>query len=130
MTLGDYLATATSREWAWGRDDCCTFLAGWVMARGHSDPMHFIRGRYRSEFGALRSIKQGGGLVPLWRRGMADVGIPEADEPQAGDVAVLAIPTEAGPHEACGIFSGARWVLRTSGGFFASPARPLALWRP
>ena len=134
MTLGEYLSSAARRRWDWGGqagDDCCTFMAGWVIARGHPDPMAFIRGRYDSERSAIRRIEDGGGLVALWRRGMGEAGLAEVrGDPRAGDVAVLDLPTEEGVNLACGIFSGERWVTRTLNGVEAGPAVSVAAWRP
>jgi hypothetical protein len=58
--------------------------------------MDFLRPLYTSEFQALRTIQEGGGLVALWSRGMADIGAPEVDEPRLGDVGIVEALTEVG----------------------------------
>lgn len=80
--------------------------------------------------GALRRVKEGGGLVPLWQRGMRDAGVPETDDPRLGDVGVLDIPTEEGESEVCAIRSAERWVCLTKGGIVAFPAPHIIAWRP
>lgn len=130
MNLGEYLQAAASRPWHWSRHDCCTYLAGWVVDRGHSDPMAFIRGKYRTGRGAMRRIKEGGGLLQLATYGMIDAGIPEADEPQTGDVGIIERPTEDGLNEACAIYSSGKWVSLGVRGLDAGPAVALAVWRP
>lgn len=128
--LGDYLQQALRTPWAWGSADCCTFVAGWVVACGHADPMDFLRPLYTTERAAMLTIGRGGGLVDLWTRGMIDAGVPECDEPLAGDVAVLVADTEDGLNQACGIWTGERWATRTQSGLQFGPADPLRIWRP
>jgi hypothetical protein len=130
VTLGEYFARAGRTPWWWGGDDCCTFLADWALERGHPDPMAFIRGRYRSESGALRRIREGGGLVALATRGFADIGIPVWTGPaQDGFGGVIERETEdRGADVACGIYSAGRWVTRGVRGLIVAPAVALATW--
>lgn len=133
IALAHYLAEAARMPWGWGgpgRVDCCTYAAGWVMRCGYPDPMAFIRGTYNSERSALRCIRRGGGLVPLWTRGMIDAQVPEADQARIGDVGILRLPTEDGGDECVGLFAGRRWVCRLYRGIVSLPADSLAVWRP
>jgi hypothetical protein len=136
MTLAEYLDWAMGEPWGWGTKpglDCCKFKARWCVERGHSDPMAFIWRRlrpYRSETGALRTIRRGGGLVPLWQRGMADAGIPVADTPQAGDVGIVSLATVCGLGQACGIFTGEHWATLGIAGINLDRAEPIMVWRP
>lgn len=130
MTLAAYMAEIEARPWSWGSHDCCTFVAGWVMARGNPDPMEFIRDRYDSERSALRRIREGGGLERLWLRGMIEAGVPEADEPRAGDVGVIRAATVDGVNEACGVYTGDRWLTLGLRGIECGPAEPIMVWRP
>jgi hypothetical protein len=130
MGVGEYIRAAMMRPWAWGKHDCCTFVASWVIACGHADPMAFIRGDYSNEKEALRRISRGGGLVALWTRGMIDAGVPEADEARAGDVGVIRCPTPCGSGEAASIFTGDRWITLGVRGIDSGPADVLAIWRP
>lgn len=128
--LGSYLQSAISRPWKWGRWDCCRFAAEWCIRRGRGDPMDFLRPLYTSEFQALRTIREGGGLVALWSRGMEDIGAPEADTPQLGDIGVVQSITESGTEEVCAIFTGKRWAMLGIHGLICAPAEPIKVWRP
>jgi len=128
MTLGEYLK-APRPAWNWGTFDCCTWVAAWVIASGHADPMGFIRGRYATELGAIRAIRRGGGLAELWSRGMGDAGCMEVGTPRAGDVAVLSIPTEDRLGEACGIWTGDKWGCLHFTGLVFGIGAPQRIWR-
>lgn len=128
MTLGEYLK-APRPAWDWVEQDCCRWVARWIVSRGHADPMEFIGARYCTRIGALRLIKRGGGLVALWSRGMDGAGIPEAIAAEAGDVAVLSVPTEDGIGEACGIWTGERWAMLHERGLVFGVGEPLKVWR-
>jgi hypothetical protein len=129
--LGAYLTLAMRTPWAWSTHDCCTFIANWSIERGRSDPMAFIRGHYRTERGALKAIKRGGGLLKLVSRGMASAGVPRVDDgPEPGDVAVIEIKTEDRLNEACAIWTGHRWAALGVRGITCGPAHALAVWRP
>ena len=128
MTVGEYLA-APRPAWDWRAHDCCRWMARWVVECGHPNPMDFIGAGYSTEIGALRLIRRGGGLVPLWDKGMDGAGVPRAGEPLTGDVAVLSNPTDDGIGEACGIWSGMRWVSLHKRGLMAGVGAPLAIWR-
>lgn len=133
MNVGEYIRHTASLPWDWGGADgvdCCTYQAGWVIECGHPDPMAFIRGSYDSELSALRRIKEGGGLIPLWQRGMTDAGVPEVETPRIGDVGIVRLPTDDELNEACAIFTGKRWVLRWTYGILSTPADALIVWRP
>lgn len=63
--LTAYLEPLRTREFAWGRHDCCTFTAGAVEAMTGVDPMPEFRGQYRSVAGSSRALRQiGGGDLP------------------------------------------------------------------
>jgi hypothetical protein len=128
--LGSYLQSAISRPWSWGIWDCCRFAAEWCIRRGRDDPMGFLRPWYTTEIGALRTIREGGGLVLLWSRGMADIGALEVDIPELGDIGILPSITEAGVDEVCAIYTGQRWAMLGIHGLICAPAEPIKVWRP
>lgn len=128
--LGAYLQTAISRPWNWGRHDCCRFAAEWCIRRGRGDPMDFLRPLYTSEFQALRTIREGGGLVALWSRGMEDIGAPVVERVEAGDVGIVESITERGAEQVCAINTGPRWAILGIHGMVFSPAQPVRAWRP
>ena len=127
MTLGEYLK-APRPAWDFRSQDCCRWVARWIVSQGHADPMDFIGARYATRIGALRLIKRGGGLVALWSRGMAGAGMAETCEAKAGDVAVMSVPTEDGIGEACGIWTGDRWGMLHERGLVFGVGTPLKIW--
>lgn len=124
-----YIDQAMPRPWVWGEHDCCCFVAGWVLERGHGDPMGFIRGRYDSERSALVAIKRGGGLVKLWTRGMVEAEVLPTRRPRIGDVGVIRRATEDGGDEVAAICAGERWVSLVERGIVSGPGVVLAAWR-
>lgn len=134
MKLGAYLEWAMKQPWGWGSEpglDCCKFVALWVLARGHPDPMGFLHGTYRDPLSALRRIEEGGGLVEQWTRGMRFCSEiePLEGEPVAGDVAVIRRATTCGTDEAAAIYTGARWASLGLRGLDFGPAEPIRVWR-
>lgn len=129
MKLGDYL-TGPLLPFDFVRSDCCRWADGWVQARGHRSPIKALGLHWTTEKGALRVIKRGGGLVDLWTRGMTAVGVPEAAEPQPGDVAVIERPTLDRLNQALAIYTGSRWASLCLAGMEYGPATPLKVWRP
>lgn len=129
MRLGDFLS-APLPEWDWRAHDCCRWVDRWAQTRGRTSPIKALGLRYSTERGALLTIRRGGGLMALWSRGMAAVGVPEADEPQPGDVAVIRRETVCGLDEAMAIRVGKRWASLAIRGLEIGPAEPLKVWRP
>jgi hypothetical protein len=62
MTLSEYLATLARRRWQPGTLDCGVFMADWLVACGHPDPIADVRGSYDSERGFLRILRREGGF--------------------------------------------------------------------
>ncbi|TKD50227.1 DUF6950 family protein [Sphingomonas baiyangensis] len=130
MTVAEYIAHATTRRWEAGIWDCCCFPAGWVLGWGLGDPMARWRGRYSSDAEALALIDAAGGLEALWLLGMADIGCaPIGGEPQAGDVAVIALPAAYAGDCIGAIFNGKRWAALAHGGVVVARAEALRVWR-
>lgn len=92
--------------------------AQWAIDNGLPDPMVHWRGAYDTDAAAHDLMDAAGGLLALFRCGMASASIEERDgTPQAGDIAVLSVSG----HEAGGIFTGKRWcVVADRGLAFAS----------
>lgn len=129
MTLGEYLS-ASRPVWDWANHDCCRWMDRWCMERGRESAIALLGLRYRTERGALLTIRRGGGLVALWTRGMALTGAPAVDEPQAGDVGIIERPTVCGLNETAAIHTGERWFSISDTSIHSGPARALAMWRP
>lgn len=130
MTLGDYLTAATRERWAWGVRDCTTFPGDWACTWGRGDPMAEWRGQYSTDRDAYRLIGHAGGLVELWRRGLASIGLGEVDAPEIGDVGVVMALTDAGAEPVGAIWTGERWAWRADAGVMFGPGEVLAIWGP
>lgn len=144
MMLGDYLAAARLKPWAWRAHDCTAFPAIWA---GFADALP----AYSIEAEAEAMLHAAGGLVPLWERAIA--AFPGKAEPVAdgalepGDVGVIELPAiqngdEPEPGALCApvvtivecgaIWTGKRWAfVPMAGGIAAvSSATCLKAWRP
>lgn len=123
MNLGDFLFEAAQSRTPW---NCSTMPADWCIARGHPD----FAAKWRSitEAAACDAVAAGG-LLPLWREGIAGA-IPEVSgDLRTGDIGVIAaIWLEAGA-----IFDGDFWVLQGPKGIAClrlDRCSVLAAWRP
>lgn len=104
--LGEFLRAGTARARVPGEWDCCAFPCAWALAEGYPDPMREWRGTYTTEADGERIATEGGGLVPLFERGMAEAGVPVAAAPwRPGDVAVISVLGR----EAGAVYTGERW---------------------
>lgn len=59
-TLAAYLEECEARPHAYGQHDCLLFAAGAEFAMTGHDPAAEIRGRYRSQAGAVRVLRERG----------------------------------------------------------------------
>jgi hypothetical protein len=91
--LAAYIEACRRKPFAWGRFDCCGFVAGGVKALTGRDPMAAWRGLYTTEAEALALLGVGG-LAAAVAEGMAGIGAQEVPVPlaQRGDVVVLELP--------------------------------------
>jgi hypothetical protein len=67
--LENWCDVCFAKPWSWGASggDCLQFGLGWVKFRTGKDPLHDVR--YSSAKGAIRRLKERGGLV---KRVLAD----------------------------------------------------------
>ena len=56
--LYKYIEQCGKKEFQWGTFDCCTFACDWAIKLGKNDPMHELRGKYKTALGALRLLKK------------------------------------------------------------------------
>lgn len=130
--IGEYLAEAAHKPWAWGVADCCTFTADWCIAVGYPDPMAFIREKYATEAEAIAHVRRAG-LVRLAARGYRSIGLARTDAPLIGDVGVLRRPTMGADTTGvvCAIrVSKERWATRLEQGISVDEGGELlAAWR-
>lgn len=92
----------------WGKDDCCTFIAGGVEAMTGVDPMAEFRGRYKTRLGAMKALKRigGGSLETALTKVFGKPISPGFGD--KGDVALLG--------DACGLVLGRKSIFLTDGG--------------
>lgn len=74
------------------RNDCCTFMANWLVENGLPDPMMDRRDTYstRREYQRLLSLE--GGLLASCEQRFATIGLRVTSSPRAGDIAVVVAP--------------------------------------
>lgn len=126
MTLADYLARAARMPFAWGRHDCCLWVADWLVARGRPDPAAAWRGRYRTPLGAARVLTRLGGVIGAAHA----LGLEPTDRAICGDVGVVAVIGLDGRRaEAGAICTGRRWATLTAAGLLIAETTPRAAWR-
>jgi len=95
MRLAGFIQARMKTPFAWGQNDCCSFAGDAVQLMTGVDPMRELRGRYATERGAQRLIKQAGGFGPLVCRYL---GPPMENRAAAGRGDVVMLPvSDAGP---------------------------------
>jgi hypothetical protein len=110
---------------AWGEADCCTFAARIVLAMTGQDLLAVFRGRYQTARGALRFIRQGGGLELLISQRLGPP-LPRVAQARRGDI-VLARTLEGEPTVA--ICAGDKLAAQgMAGAVFLPLAAGVAAW--
>lgn len=125
--LHAYLSEAMGHTFEYGELDCCLWPADWCVSQGWSDPAARWRGKYEGLSGAFGYVMDHG-LEALWTLGMVDAGIPEADEPQLGDVGIVKCGTDMGGVIGA-IYGGKRWHALGTRGLFSAHMEPVKVWR-
>lgn len=87
--LAGYLDDISRRDCGYGRLDCATLMADWVMLCGWSDPMADRRGTYTDERSYRSAIRTEGGMLASCRKRFEATGLKPADHVQQGDVALV-----------------------------------------
>lgn len=129
--LARYLDDVAGRPFAWGQYDCGVGLvAGWVeRARGLDLAVPF-RGAYGSGREAAKLLVREGGMIPLFDRLAAQVGIARTAFAAIGDVGVLRARTPAdGVRPVGAIRTGIGWAVLAEHGVTIGLADALAIWR-
>jgi len=125
--LHRYIAKGAAMDFGPTIPDCCMWPANWCVECGNDDPGKRWRGKY-TEAEALELVAHYT-LLDLWTLGMIDAGIPEVDEAQIGDVAVVECVTDDGVNQCGAIFGGKRFHALSPKGVFQAHMRPLRIWR-
>jgi hypothetical protein len=128
MTLGEYLK-APRPAWDWINLDCSRWLDRWLVLCEHRSAMEATGISYSSERSAMLTIARGGGLLSLWSRGMDALSLAQVQRPAMGDAAILAVETDDGTNETCGIWTGERWASLHQRGLVFGVGEPLKVWR-
>lgn len=127
MTLGTYLERATQTPAGHPDLVCASFAADWLVACGYDDPIAPLRG---TEGQALkRSIARAGSILGLADQMALAARLVPTETPVAGDIGVIEFDTGDGANQVLAIFTGQRWLVRTTNGLAAMPTEPLAAWR-
>lgn len=108
---------------AWGEHDCCLFAADAVQAVTGFDPAAPWRGTYVDERGAMRLVRELGGLAAI-----AVLGGGEEVHPlraRAGDIVLGHVDRDC-----LGVCLGATWHAPSAAGLVARPmAEAQRAWR-
>lgn len=123
--LAAFLSEASACPMEWGRCDCSLMVADWIAYRCGIDPVPDLRGAYTDEQGALSKIEAAGGLVALFTRRLAPLGLAETGAPKSGDIGVLTFRDR----EFGAIRATSGWAVKTARGVIVATAfRPLRCW--
>lgn len=118
--LATYLAQHAGTPFAWGRHDCGTFAAKWLIALGYPDPVAGLA--WQSPLGAARLMRDAGSYAGLIDRLLLPLGC-ERIEPRAaarGDVVLLPF----GGRDVVGIITGVHAICLTRQGYAPFPYLP------
>lgn len=104
-----------SKPFVWGESDCCMFVAEYVKKLTGVDHAVRWRGTYSTEVGALKALKEAGGMVALLSSALGDAQGPLSA--CRGDV--VWGEYEEGP--ACGIMVGHACAFMAKDGVCLKP---------
>ncbi|MBQ4840047.1 hypothetical protein J8M00_27205 [Pseudoalteromonas luteoviolacea] len=88
MLLQRYLDSCEDTPFAWGKFDCCLFVADWLLVRNGVDVAAKFRGRYSTAIGAKRRLTRLGfcDIQSVFKHHLKPVEINYA---QRGDIALV-----------------------------------------
>ena len=112
-----------ARPFRWGVHDCCLWAADCVQAQTGTDPAAGLRGAYADAVGALRLLRNLGGLRVVASRAGEPIAPMAAAE---GDVGLI----PAGKRACLAVCFGEAWMLAGTHGLVPQPLdRAVAAWR-
>lgn len=106
--LAAFIESKRHAAFAWGSNDCCTFISDAAMALTGSDPMARLRGAYSDEAGA-EAILGGQALDDYVGERLVEWGAVEAPRLMAGRGDIVA--ARVGNHLMCGVCIGPQLAL-------------------
>jgi hypothetical protein len=92
IRLSEYLASAAQQPFAYGRLDCCTLMADWLLQCGLPDAMLDRRDAYATREGYEQLMESEGGIERSCIDRFAAVGLQETSKPNIGDVCLVKVP--------------------------------------
>lgn len=121
--LAEYIKENESKAFEWGAFDCCMFAAECCKIVSGIDPASSYRGKYKTEMGAKRVIKNGhGSLESILDSHYERININFL---QRGDVCTMT--SEYG--KAVAVYFGGDWWGTTDTGVKRINCTPEAIWR-
>ena len=121
--LAEFIEERRAMPFAWGRNDCATFAADWVLKASGCDLAASFRGRYRTPLGAMRMLKPAGGVIGI---AGGDCRLREVEVKRAGRGDILARMTPTGP--ALGICLGNVAAFVGPVGLIFASDNPMRCW--
>lgn len=122
--LATYLARHAEKPFAWGRHDCGTFAAGWLVELGYADPVAGLA--WHSPLGAARLMRAAGGYAGLLDRLLSPLGCARIEPRAAGRGDIVLMPF--GGREVVGIVTGAPALCLTRRGYAPLPYLAVAAY--
>lgn len=123
--LANFIVSRQSEPFAWGKNDCCLFVADAVEQITGTDFASDYRGTYSTEKGAYKALKKQGDetVAAAWSRHFPEIPVQEMGR---GDVALVI--SEGQP--ATAICFGARlWVVSKKGLITLCRSQAIQAWR-
>lgn len=99
LLLTGFLVRNGARPFSWSRDNCCLFAADWAHVLTGTDPAAQFRGGFLSALGAMRIVRDHGGIANIADTMLTAHGWERTDNPKYGDIATT-------PHERTGSVVG------------------------
>lgn len=136
--IAQYLTETTARGGCqYGRLDCCTFMADWLIVLGFDDVMADRRGTYHTKAQYRAAIRAEGGILQSCRTRFARIGLQETTEPAEGDVALVLAPYAVrrsgavvnAPVGALCLDHRLRAVVTPDAGVVGAPLHTLIAWK-
>lgn len=90
IAFNAYLHETAWSTFDWPEWNCCFWSAGWVHKVTGQDPAQPYRGQFSTALGAMRVVKEYGGMISLANTMLARVKWIRVEEPAFGSV--IAVP--------------------------------------
>lgn len=124
--LSKFILATSGEPWVYGYSDCAPWVLRWVEeATCKSAPIP----EYSDKRGAVRVVKEAGGVLPLFLSFAAAMELPETLSPQRGDVGLLEHPRGLMARIGAVYLGQGKWAAKMTTGQVATfSARPVRIW--